>query len=90
MIEQILNTADLQGTPLTNPDVILMFTGHVVEMKKDISKLARCLLSNKAYLKGGISQQVKLDQQADPRPSPDHVSYQKDKLLIFILTASMF
>ena len=40
---------ELQDTRLTNPDLMLM--GHIVEMKRGISKLVMLLLLNRNYLK---------------------------------------
>lgn len=63
--------------------------GHAVELKKRISKLAMLLLLNMTYLRKEPSHKLNWLHRQSSTLLLEHASYQKDKVLMFILTASM-
>lgn len=62
-----------------------MLMGHMAKMKKGISKLVMLLLLNKNYLKEETSHKLNQPNKQSFVLIPEHASYQKDKLLLFIL-----
>lgn len=73
---------------MTNPDLILLVC-HTVKMKKGISKLAMLLLPNIKYSRGETYHKLNQPSEQNSVPLPEQTSYQKDKVLIFVLTAGM-
>lgn len=60
---------------------------HTVKMKKGISRVIILLPSNMSSLRGEISYKLNQHNEQSSLSLPEHASYQKGKLVLFVLIA---